>query len=98
MNNVKIFANVEFGSIRTMIIEGESWFVGKDIAEILGYEKPRNAIGTHVDKEDKKGALIQGDLGGIQKMIIINESGLYSLILSSKLPNAKKFCLCIGNS
>lgn len=65
--------------------------MGKDVAEALGYIKARNAIAIHVDAEDKKEAPIQGDLGGTQTMIIINESGLYSLVLSSKLPAAKKF-------
>lgn len=77
--------------IRAIQIDGEPWFVGKDVAEILGYKKARNAISTHVDEEDKKDAPIQGPLGGKQSMTIINESGLYSLILSSKLPTAKKF-------
>lgn len=90
-NKIKIFENEEFGKIRTVIINGEPWFVGKDIAVILGYSKPRNAIATHVDCEDKKVAPIQGDLGGTQQMIIINESGLYSLILSSKMPKARDF-------
>lgn len=65
--------------------------MGKDVAMALGYAKPRNAISVHVDNEDKKGAPIQGDLGGTQEMTIINESGLYSLILSSKLESAKRF-------
>lgn len=91
MSNIEIFKNEEFGEVRTLNINNEPWFVGKDIAEILGYKKARNAISNHVDEEDKKVAPIQGDLGGIQEMTIINESGLYSLILSSKLPNAKKF-------
>ena len=90
-NEPKIFENPEFGRIRTMEINGEPYFVGKDIALILGYAKPRNAIAAHVDEEDKKDAPIQGDLGGTQEMTVINESGLYSLILSSKLPTAKKF-------
>lgn len=92
MNNLKIFNNHEFGKIRT-IVDGnnEPWFVGKDIAEILEYAKPRNAISRHVDEEDKKGAPIQGDLGGKQKMTIINESGLYSLIFSSKMDKAREF-------
>ena len=90
-NAIKIFENEEFGSIRTMEINGEPYFVGKDVAEILGYSKARNAIANHVDDDDKKVAPIQGDLGGIQEMTVINESGLYSLILSSKLPNAKRF-------
>ena len=74
-----------------MEINGEPYFVGKDIALILGYAKPRNAISTHVDEEDKKDAPIRGDLGGTQEMTIINESGVYALIFGSKLPNAKKF-------
>lgn len=90
-NKIKIFENEEFGKIRTVIINSEPWFVGKDVAVILGYSKPRNAIAMHVDCEDKKVAPIQGDLGGTQQMIIINESGLYSLILSSKMPKAKEF-------
>ncbi len=88
---IAIYQNSEFGQIRTLTIHGEPWFVGKDVAEILGYAKPRNAIMSHVDDEDKKDAPIQGALGGTQQMIIINESGLYSLILSSKLPTAKQF-------
>lgn len=89
--NLEIFKNNEFGEIRILTTDNEPWFVGKDIAEALGYSKSRNAISAHVDKEDKKGAPIQGDLGGLQEMTIINESGLYSLVLSSKLPTAKKF-------
>lgn len=91
MNELKIFENPEFGKVRTIEIDGEPYFVGKDVALILGYAKPRNAIATHVDEEDKKDAPIQGDLGGAQVMTVINESGLYSLILSSKLPKAKEF-------
>ena len=90
-NKIKIFESEEFGKIRTVIINDEPWFIGKDAAKILGYAKPRNAIATHVDYEDKKDALIQGDLGGTQKMTVINESGIYSLIMSSKLPKAKEF-------
>lgn len=80
-NNVRVVADEQ----------NEPWFVGKDVAEILGYLKARNAIAAHVDDEDKKDAPIQGDLGGTQSMTLINESGLYSLILSSKLPTAKEF-------
>ena len=90
-NQIQIFSSKEFGSVRTMIIDGEPWFVGKDVAMILGYAKPRNAVATHVDDDDKKEAPVQGNLGGTQLMTIINESGFYSLVLSSKLPNAKKF-------
>ena len=91
MNELKIFENEEFGEIRTVSIDSEPWFVGKDIAEALGYVKARNAIATHVEEDDKKDAPIQGDLGGIQSMTVINESGLYSLILGSKLESAKRF-------
>lgn len=91
MNEIQTFENEQFGSIRTLMIDGEPWFVGKDVASILGYSKPRNAISTHIDSDDKKDALIQGSLGGAQTMTTINESGLYSLILSSKLPSAKDF-------
>ncbi len=75
-NKIKIFENKEFGRVRTVIIDGEPWFVGKDVAVILGYSKPRNAIAMHVDCDDKKVAPIQGDLGGTQQMTIINESGI----------------------
>lgn len=91
MENIKIYENPEFGKVRTLNTKGGPWFVGKDVAEILGYSKARNAIASHVDDEDKKDAPIQGDLGGTQTMTIINESGLYSLILSSRLPKAKEF-------
>lgn len=91
MNEIKTYTNSEFGEVRTVLIGGEPYFVGKDIAVILGYAKPRNAIASHVDAEDKKDAPIQGALGGMQNMTVINESGLYSLILSSKLPTAKRF-------
>lgn len=91
MNDLQIFNNAEFGSIRTTQIDNAIWFVGKDVAEALGYLKARNAISTHVDDEDKQDAPIQGTPGGTQKMTIINESGLYSLILSSKLESAKRF-------
>lgn len=87
MNEIFVFHGQE---VRTVTINNEPWFVGKDVADILGYSKSRNAIALHVDSED---ALKQGipTSGGIQEMIIINESGLYSLILSSKLPQAKEF-------
>ncbi len=91
-NELQIFSNPEFGNIRAIEIDGEPWMVGKDVAEILGYVKPRNAIATHVDDDDKALAPIQGGCStGKQDTAIINESGLYSLILSSKLPSAKKF-------
>lgn len=90
-NEIMLFRHDEFGEVRTLVIDGEPWFVGKDVAEILGYAKARNAIAKHVDGEDKKDAPIQGVLGGTQSMTIINESGLYSLVLLSKLPKAKEF-------
>lgn len=92
MNNLKVFNNEEFGQIRGFKDENdEPWFVGKDVAQALGYVKARNAIATHVLEDDKKDAPIQGDLGGTQQMTIINESGLYALIFGSKLPSAKRF-------
>ncbi len=90
MNELRVFENTEFGSIRTLEINNEPWFVGKDVAEILGYSETAKAIRTHVDEEDK-GASKMDTPGGRQNIIVINESGLYSLILSSKLPTAKKF-------
>jgi len=89
--NIQIFTSEVFGEIRTCQVNNQIMFVGKDVAMALGYAKSRNALAAHVDDEDKKDALIQGPLGGTQKMTIINESGLYSLILSSKLPQAKAF-------
>ena len=92
MHEIKIFENEEFGQVRTLLIDGEPWFVGRDIAEILKYSNTRKAIADHVDDDDKTdGVTIRDSIGRSQKPIIINESGLYSLILSSKLPNAKKF-------
>lgn len=90
MKNITVFKKDEFGSIRTTSINGEPYFVGKDVATILGYSNPRDAINKHVDDEDK-GVAKCDTPGGIQNLTIINESGLYSLILSSKMPNAKKF-------
>ena len=86
----KTFSNNEFGEIRVLEIENEPWFVGKDVATILGYKDTSDAIKKHVDEEDKGVGEIPTP-GGKQNMKVINESGLYSLILSSKLPNAKKF-------
>lgn len=89
MNELKIFNNKEFGKIRTVTIDNEPWFVGKDVAVILGYSNPQKALRDHVDEEDK--TLNDSFTVNGTKGILINESGLYSLILSSKLPNAKKF-------
>jgi Prophage antirepressor len=91
MNEMKIFENTEFGEIRTVEMNSEVWFVGKDVAEALGYAKARNAIEVHIDEDDALKQGITDSLGRTQEMTIINESGLYSLVLSSKLPNAKKF-------
>lgn len=92
MNEIKVFENPEFGSIRSLMVNDEPWFVGRDVASVLGYVKPENAMSTHVDDEDKTTTLIQGNGSNYKsKATIINESGLYSLILSSKLPSAKKF-------
>lgn len=89
-NKIEIFRNEEFGTVRTLTIDEKPYFVGKDVAEILGYSNSRKAIADHVDNEDK-GVTKCDTLGGQQELTVINESGLYSLILSSKLPNAKKF-------
>lgn len=89
-NNLEIFTNPEFGNIRIIEKNGEPWFIGKDIAEALGYEASRNAITKHVDDEDKLTHQISAS-GQNRNMTIINESGLYSLIMSSKLPQAKAF-------
>ena len=90
MNELKIFKNEAFGEIRTVEIGGEPWFVGKDVAEVLGYKDTADSIKKHVDDEDKLTRRFT-DSGQSREMYIINESGLYSLILSSKLPNAKAF-------
>lgn len=90
MNQLQVFRNNEFGQIRTLTIDNEPWFVGKDVADALGYSNTRDALSKHVDDEDK-GVANCDTLGGTQEMVIINESGLYSLIMSSKLPSAKKF-------
>ena len=90
MNYMEIFKNSEFGSVRTTIIDNQPYFVGKDVADILGYKNSRQAIRDHVD-EDDKGVTKWFTKGGAQNLIVINESGLYSLILGSKLPSAKRF-------
>ena len=90
MNNLTVFENPEFGSIRTVELDGEPWLVGKDVATALGYKNPQEAIRTHVDDDDKGVSEILTP-GGKQPVPIINESGLYSLVLSSKLPTARKF-------
>ena len=89
--NIQIFKNDMFGEVRTMTNEkGEPFFVGSDVAKALGYKNTRKALIDHVDDEDR-GVTKRDTLGGVQQMVIINESGLYSLVLSSKLPQAKDF-------
>lgn len=90
MNELKIFDNEEFGEIRMVIIDGEPWFVGNDCAEALGYKDRFSAIRKNVDVDDKRLCPV-GSASGIQDTTIINESGLYSLIFSSKLDSAKRF-------
>ncbi len=90
MNELKLFENPEFGSVRIVTINGEPWLVGKDVALALGYKNPQEAIRNHVDDDDKGVSEILTP-GGKQSVPIINESGLYSLVLSSKLPGARKF-------
>ena len=89
MNNLTVFENPEFGAIRTVELDGEPWLVGKDVAEALGYTNPQKAIRDHVDEEDRtvnESFTVNGT-----PITLINESGLYSLVLSSKLPTARKF-------
>ena len=91
MNSLQIFNNSIFGSVRATAINGEPWFVGKDIAEALGYSNPRDAMSKHVDEEDKNTVAFRDGTSGNPSMTVINESGLYSLVLGSKLPTAKQF-------
>lgn len=91
MNEIQIFNNPQFGEVRAVTIDNEPWFVGKDVAKVLGYAKPENALATHVDEDDSLKQGITDSLGRTQNTTIINESGLYSLVLSSKLPTAKAF-------
>lgn len=90
MKELMIFENAEFGQMRTVTIDNEPWFVGKDVAEALGYAKPTDAVRKRVDEEDR-GISKMETPSGTQDMTVINESGMYSLILGSKLPSAKKF-------
>lgn len=90
MNDITIFENPEFGSVRTITIDGVPWFVGKDVAQILGYRDTSDALKKHVDEDDKLSRRFANS-GQNRVMYIINESGLYSLVLSSKLPEAKRF-------
>lgn len=89
-NKIQVFTNEKFGKVRTLMINNEPWFVGKDVAVALGYKDTSDALKKHVDTEDKLTRRF-ADSGQSREMYIINESGVYSLILSSKLPTAKKF-------
>ena len=92
MNEITVFNNENFGDVRTVRIDDEPWFVGRDIAKILGYANTNDALANHVDAEDRTdGVAIRDTMGREQTPVLINESGLYSLILSSKLESAKKF-------
>jgi len=91
MNQLQIFQNPEFGTVRTVEIDGEAWLVGKDVAQALGYNNTRDALARHVDSEDRNTVVNPDGKQGNPNMTIINESGLYSLVLSSKLPTARKF-------
>lgn len=90
MEELQIFNSEEFGNVRSLMIDNEPWFVGKDVAVALGYKNSKNVVPTHVDEEDKLSTQIEY-AGQKRNVTVINESGLYSLILSSKLPSAKKF-------
>lgn len=91
MNKLKVFENKEFGTVRALEIDNKPWFVGKDIAEIMGYQNGSRDINRHVDEDDTLKHGLVDSMGRTQETILINESGLYSLILSSKLPKAKQF-------
>jgi prophage antirepressor-like protein len=93
MNEIMIFNNPEFGSVRTVCIDGEPWLIGKDVADCLGYSNSSKAVMVHVDDEDKRSVMLPNSQNGnsVGKFTLINESGFYSLVLSSKLSTAKKF-------
>lgn len=92
MNELMTFNNPEFGEIRTVEVDGEPWLVGRDVAAALGYSDPSSAVSKNVDDDDKTTLLLEQDGSNYKsKTTLINESGLYSLVLSSKLPGAKKF-------
>ena len=90
MNELKLF-NFENNQVRTLLINNEPWFVGKDVAQILGYSNPRDALSKHVDNEDKNSVAIRDGNKGNPNQTVINESGVYALVFGSKLPSAKKF-------
>ncbi len=90
-NMIKTFVNEEFGTVRTFMKDGQPWFVGKDVAVILGYNEPHKAIARHVDEDDGMKHPVIDSMGRTQNVTIVNESGFYSLVLASRMPNAKKF-------
>ena len=90
-NMIQTFVNEEFGTVRTLMKDGQPWFVGKDVAVILGYNEPHKAIARHVDEDDGMKHPVIDSMGRTQNVTIVNESGFYSLVLSSRMPNAKKF-------
>lgn len=96
MNDIKVFDNPDFGNIRTMMIDNDPWFVGKDVATALGYANPKNAVPMHVSEEDKLSTQIEYS-GQRREVTVINESGLYALIFGSKLDSAKKFKRWVTN-
>ena len=96
MNDIKIFNSPDFGNVRTMMINNEPWFVGKDVATALGYANPKNAVPMHVSEEDKLSTQIEYS-GQRREVTVINESGLYALIFGSKLDSAKKFKRWVTN-
>lgn len=96
MNDIRIFENPEFGSVRTVEVSGEAYLVGKDVAEILGYSNTRDALARHVDFEDKADVVIH-DGSQNRTMAVVNESGVYALIFGSKLPKAKEFKRWVTN-
>ena len=91
MSELKVFQNPEFGTIRTISINGQPFFVGKDVCDILGYSNSRDALAKHVDDEDKNTVAIRDGIAGNLNQIAVNESGLCSLLLSSRLPAARRF-------
>jgi prophage antirepressor-like protein len=90
-NHIIIFENKEFGKIRVIELDGQPWFVGKDVCDALGYQNPRKAFSDHIDGKDKNTVTIRDGIQGNPNKTVINESGMYSLILSSRLPSAKRF-------
>ena len=90
-NKIKTFVNEEFGTVRTIVKDGQPWFVGKDVAVILGYNEPHKAIARHVDEDDGMKHPVIDSMGRTQNVTIVNESGFYSLVLASRMPNAKNF-------